>query len=80
MYRLLVDEPLLVVWDSLPDDASAQLTAALSDVCHEPYIETEPYGVDDGIHRVLVRPLVAAILAVSEQAQTVRIYSIEARH
>lgn len=79
MYRLLCDETLLAVWDSLPDDASAQLTAALSDVCHEPFIETEPYGIDDGTHRILIRPLVTAILAVNETAQTVRIYNIEAR-
>ena len=80
MYRLLVDETLLAVWDSLPDGASAQLTAALSDVCHEPFIETEPYGIDDGTHRILIRPLVTAIIAVNETAQTVRIYNIEARH
>ncbi|OUD03329.1 hypothetical protein [Streptomyces swartbergensis] len=80
MYRLLCDETLLAIWDSLPDDASAQLTTALSDVCHEPYIETEPYGIDDGTHRILVRPLVTAILAVNEDARTVRIYSIERRH
>ncbi|MFE9736138.1 hypothetical protein ACFYO9_37430 [Streptomyces sp. NPDC005863] len=80
MYRLLCDETLLAVWDSLPDDASAQLTTALSDVCHEPFIETEPWGIDDGINRVLVRPLVAAILAVNDEARTVRIYNIQHRH
>lgn len=80
MYRLLCDEPLLALWDSLPDDASAQLTAALSDVCHEPFIETEPYGIDDGVHRILIRPLVTAILTVNEDKRTVRIYSIEYRH
>lgn len=80
MYQLLCDETLLAIWDSLPDDASAQLTNALSDVCHEPFIETEPLGIDDGINRILVRPLVTAILAVNEQARTVRIYNIEARH
>ena len=80
MYRLLCDETLLAIWDSLPDDASTQLTAALSDVCHEPFIETEPYGIDDGTHRILVRPLVTAIIAVNEEARTVRIYSIERRH
>lgn len=80
MYRLLCDEPLMAIWDSLPDDASRQLTAALSDVCHEPFIETEPWGVDDGINRILERPLITVRLAVNEQAQTVRIYSIEYRH
>ncbi|MFI6936819.1 hypothetical protein [Streptomyces sp. NPDC050287] len=79
MYRLLCDKPLTAIWDGLPDDASRQLTAALSDVCHEPFIETEPWGIDDGINRILVRPLVTARLAVNEQAQTVRIYSIEYR-
>lgn len=80
MYRLLCDETLLARWDSLPDDASAQLTTALSDVCHEPFIETEPYGIDDGTHRILVRPLVTAIIAVNEDKQTVRIYDIQHRH
>lgn len=79
MYRLLCDETMMAIWDSLPDDASAQLTAALSDVCHEPFIETEPFGIDDGINRILIRPLVIAILAVNEDKQTVRIYDIQHR-
>lgn len=79
MYRLLCDETLLAVWDGLPDDASAQLTVALADVCHDPYSETEPWGIDDGINRELIRPLVIARLAVNQEAQTVRIYSIEPR-
>ncbi len=79
MHRLLVDETLLAVWDSLPDDASEQLTLALADVCHDPVAATEPYGVDDGIHRQLIRPLVTAIIAVNQEQQTVRIYQIQRR-
>ncbi|MEV8529549.1 hypothetical protein AB0451_36415 [Streptomyces sp. NPDC052000] len=78
-YRLLCDETLLAVWDSLPEDASHQLTVALADVLYEPYIETEPFGIDDGINRQLVRPLATAILAVNPDAGTVRIYDIQAR-
>lgn len=77
MYRLLCDETLLAVWDSLPDDVSHQLTVALADVLYEPFIETEPFGIDDGINRQLVRPLVTAILAVNQAAATVRVYDIQ---
>lgn len=77
MYRLICDDDLQTIWDSLPDEASRQLTAALSDVCHEPYIETEPWGIDDGTHRLLIRSLITVRLAVNDTAQTIRIYSIE---
>ncbi|MFI6645672.1 hypothetical protein [Streptomyces sp. NPDC050504] len=77
MYRLLCDETLQAVWDSLPDDAGQQLTAALADAVYEPYLETEPFGVDDGINRQLIRPLVTAVLAVNDKARTVRIYMIQ---
>ena len=79
MYRLLCDETLLAVWDSLPTDASEQLTLALADVCHDPVAATEPWGIDDGIHRQLIRPLVTALIAVNQERQTVRIYQIQHR-
>ncbi|WP_069883495.1 hypothetical protein [Streptomyces luteocolor] len=79
MYRLLCDETLLAVWDSLPDDASEQLTLGLADVCHDPETATEPWGIDDGIHRQLIRPLVTALLAVNQERRTVRIYDIQRR-
>ncbi|MGW8726328.1 hypothetical protein ACWGNF_09955 [Streptomyces sp. NPDC055808] len=77
MYRLLCDENLREFWDGLPDDIGHQLTVALADVLYEPFIETEPFGIDDGINRQLVRPLVTAILAVNSDAGTVRIYDIQ---
>ncbi|MFP3986916.1 hypothetical protein U9R90_05315 [Streptomyces sp. E11-3] len=80
MYRLLCDETLLAVWDSLPDDASEQLTLGLADVCHDPVAATEPWGIDDGIHRQLIRPLVTALISVNPERQTVRIYNIQRRH
>lgn len=79
MYRLLCDATLTAIWDSLPDDASEQLTLALADACHDPIVATEPMGIDDGIHRQIIRPLVAAIIAVNEERQTVRIYQIQHR-
>ncbi|MDG4858608.1 hypothetical protein P8605_10665 [Streptomyces sp. T-3] len=45
-----------------------------------PFGQTEPYGIDDGINRQLIRPLVAAIVAVNDKNETVRIYQIEYRH
>ncbi|MFF5010892.1 hypothetical protein ACFY3G_49925 [Streptomyces phaeochromogenes] len=80
MYRLLCDETQLAVWDSLPSDASEQLTVALADVCADPVAATEPWGIDDGIHRQLIRPLVTALIAVNTERQTVRIYQIQRRH
>lgn len=79
MYRLLCDETLLAVWDSLPAEASSQLTLAFADICHDPVTATEPWGFDDGIHRQLIRPLVTALIAVNPERQTVRIYQIQHR-
>lgn len=79
MYRLLYDETIETVWDALPDDASEQLTLALADVCRNPIDETEAWGIDDGIHRQIIRPLVAAIIAVNQERHTVRIYRIQHR-
>ncbi|TGB06531.1 hypothetical protein [Streptomyces sp. MZ04] len=79
MYRLLCDATLMAVWDSLPDDASEQLTLGLADVCHDPEAATEPWGFDDGIHRQLIRPLVTALIAVNHERRTVRIYDIQRR-
>ncbi|WP_318201077.1 hypothetical protein [Streptomyces sp. SCL15-4] len=78
MYRLLCDATLMVVWDSLPNDASEQLTLALAEVCDDPDA-AEPWGIDDGIHRQIVKPLVTVLLTVNREAKTVRIYDIEYR-
>ncbi|MFH8613064.1 hypothetical protein ACH4D5_36910 [Streptomyces sp. NPDC018029] len=79
MYRLLCDETLMAVWDSLPDNASEQLTLGLADVCLDPLTATESWGIDDGIHRQLIRPLVTALISVNQDQQTVRIYDIQRR-
>jgi len=80
VYRLLCDATLMTVWDSLPADASEQLTLALADACQDPVTATEPFGIDDGLHRQIIRPLVTAVVHVSHQQRTVRIYDIQARH
>jgi len=71
---------LVIVWDSLPNDASEQLTLALADACQDPITATEPYGLDDGIHRQIIRPLVTAVIAINQKQQTLRIYDIQHRH
>lgn len=65
------------MWDALPDDARQQLTMALFDVMTDPIGATEPWLIDDGIHRILIRPLVEAALSVNTDEQVAHIYLIE---
>lgn len=79
MYRLLIDPTLDAVWTSLPDDVRHQVDNAMAAVCQDPYGETEPWGIDDGITRQCTRPLVVIMVRVDDTQQTVKIYAIQPR-
>lgn len=75
-YALRIDHVQQLVWDSLPQPALEQLALALAAVCDDPFGETLPYGVDDGITRMLVLPAVVAVLLVSDATKRVHIMQI----
>ncbi|MGW0607840.1 hypothetical protein [Streptomyces sp. NPDC002640] len=78
-YRLLLDKAIEADWDALPEAAGLQLGLALFDVIEDPVNQTEAWGIDDGRHRILLRPLVTARLSVNHAQRTLRMYGVELR-
>lgn len=77
MYELRYDPTIEAVWDSLPDQARDEFDQAILAACEDPIGSTEPWGIDDGITRTLVRTHVFAMLLVTETPdKTVRILDI----
>lgn len=66
MYELRYDATVEAVWDSLPDQAREEFDRAILAVCQDPYGTTEPYGIDDGVTRTLIRPHTVAVLLISQ--------------
>ncbi|MEV6781201.1 hypothetical protein [Streptomyces sp. NPDC051098] len=77
-FRLKIDPVVQAVYDSLPDDVASTLTLALAEVCDDPFARTDPYGVDDGVTRLLILDRVIAMLLVTNTPamQAVRILQI----
>lgn len=46
MYKLRYSKAVEAVWDSLPDEASAELDRALIVICQAPWTHTQPRGDD----------------------------------
>ncbi|NED31054.1 hypothetical protein [Streptomyces sp. SID8499] len=76
MYRLKYDPAAEAVHEAMPPAASETLTLALADACHDPYTATEPYGIDDGITRMLITPQAFAVLMIGKQEDAITILQI----
>ncbi|MFF8590002.1 hypothetical protein ACF061_00940 [Streptomyces sp. NPDC015220] len=76
MYRLKYDPAAEAVHEAMPPAASEALTLALADACHDPFAVTEPWGVDDGITRMLITPQAFAVLMVGKQEDVITIFQI----
>lgn len=80
MYRLKYDPSVESVHDSLPPDASQHLSLTLAAACEDPWTNTEPYGVDDGIFRLaFATEHLWAVLFVDHSQKTVTVLAIESR-
>ncbi|MET7620516.1 hypothetical protein [Streptomyces sp. NPDC005408] len=77
-FQLKIDSVVQAVYDSLPDDASLALTLALAEVCEDPVGHTDPYGIDDGVTRLLILDRVLVMLLVTDTPamQIVRVLQI----
>ncbi|MGV9427109.1 hypothetical protein ACWDO7_22835 [Streptomyces sp. NPDC003656] len=64
------------VHESMPAPASEALTVALADACHDPLGVTEPYGVDDGVMRILVIEEAFAVLLVGPTLKTLTVLQV----
>jgi hypothetical protein len=75
-YALRVDAVQQLVWDCLPQTASEGLTLALGRVCDDPLGETDPYGEDDGVMRLLILASLVVVLLVSHATKRIHIMQI----
>jgi hypothetical protein len=66
VYKLRYDKAAETVWDSLPDDARAELDRALVAVCEDPFTATEPAGEDGDVKRILVLRHTMTVLVIIE--------------
>ncbi|MFJ8474185.1 hypothetical protein [Kitasatospora sp. NPDC094011] len=76
-YSLQCSRTVEAVWDSLPQTVSGRLAVALARACDDPIGETQPWGVDDGVTRMLVLADVFAVLYLEHSAKVLHIYQID---
>ena len=80
MYKLRYTASAEAVWDSLPDDARAELDAAIADVCENPYKAADPRSDDPrDVERTLTLQytVVALVVIDGPPVQRVRLTSID---
>ncbi|MGW6741688.1 hypothetical protein ACWGDX_13335 [Streptomyces sp. NPDC055025] len=77
MYELRYDPIIEAVWDSLLESAREEFDQAILTVCEDPFEATEPYGIDDGVTRMLALAHTFAVLLITQApSKTVRILQI----
>ena len=76
IYRLHQDRAIRAVRATLPGPAALELTRALDGVLADPKSTTTPYGVDDGVMRLLTLSEVMAVLMVNEATATITLLQI----
>lgn len=77
MYKLRYDKAAEAVWDSLPDEARAELDRALVAVCEDPYAVTEPASEDSDVKRILtLRHTMTVLVIIQPPIKRVRILHI----
>ncbi|MGW9032996.1 hypothetical protein ACWGQ5_55655 [Streptomyces sp. NPDC055722] len=75
-YRLKYDPAAEAVHEAMPPEASAALTLALADACHDPIAATVPYGEDDGVMRMLVTDQAFAVLLIGDTLKTITVLQV----
>ncbi|MFG2919290.1 hypothetical protein ACGF0D_41235 [Kitasatospora sp. NPDC048298] len=76
VYRLHQDRTVRTVRDGLPDAAADELTLALDRVLANPKATTDPYGVDDGVTRMLILSKSMAVLLVNDETLVITLVHI----
>jgi hypothetical protein len=76
IYRLHQDRTVRAVRESLPQAAANELTLALGKVLEDPKGATQPYGIDDGVTRMLVLSRTIVMLVVNEETMLVTLANI----
>ncbi|MGW6912552.1 hypothetical protein ACWGB8_01820 [Kitasatospora sp. NPDC054939] len=76
-YTLQCSPTVAAVWDSLPQPVSERLAIAIARACDDPIGETEVWGVDDGVARMLVLADVLAAVYLDHSTKSLHIYQID---
>ncbi|MFF4406640.1 hypothetical protein ACFY2W_01175 [Streptomyces sp. NPDC001262] len=69
-YRLRMDPTLHHSYKGLPDEPRRDLAVCLLDALIDPVAHSAPYGVDDGIMRIIARGRVAGVILIGADTIT----------
>lgn len=75
-YRLRLDPSVHAIYASLPDEARRDIAVCLLDAMDDPIAHSTPYGVDDGVMRVLAHGGVTLAVLVGEPTKTITVVQI----
>jgi hypothetical protein len=76
-YSLKCSPTVEAVWNALPQPVSERLTLAIARVCEDPMDGTKPWGIDDGVTRILALNGVVAALYLHHAEKALHVYQIE---
>ncbi len=75
-YRLRLDPTVHGIYASLPEDARRDIAVCLLDAMNDPISHSTPYGIDDGVMRVLAHGSVTIAILVGEPTKTITVVQI----
>lgn len=75
-YRLRLDPTIHGLYASLPDLARRDIAVCLLDALNDPIAQSTPYGVDDGIMRVLAHGSVTIAVLLDHSRETITVVQI----
>jgi hypothetical protein len=75
-YRLRLDPTVHAIYASLPDDGRRDIAVCLLDALSDPTGHSTPYGVDDGVMRILAHGGVTITILIGEPTKTITVVQI----
>lgn len=75
-YRLRLDPSIHAIYASLPGEGRRDIAVCLLDALADPIAHSTPYGIDDGIMRVLAHGGVTLAVLLDHKAETITVVQI----
>lgn len=75
-YRLRLDPSIHAIYASLPEDGRRDIAVCLLDALADPIAHSAPYGVDDGVMRILAHGSVTIAVLLDHDAKAVTVVQI----
>lgn len=75
-YRLRLDPTVHGIYASLPDQARRDIAVCLLDALADPLGHSTPYGIDDGIMRVLAHGTITIAVLLDHDAKTITVVQL----